>query len=238
MGRPQQVESTTAKWRPPLPNRRRPQRRNPLHARTRPEILHNPCVRDHPAIPDQHDPRQPKLLADLSDLRGQRLGIARIALEHLHRHRAPFPIRQEPKDDLQLVALAIARVAQPRQRTTPAFEVGRRDVVQGEGPLCQVTPRQLLLDPALAGHQPVHRLVQILLVLVRGAQPQNLPQGAVGRLGIQLPGRRELRARIENARNDHRHGPVPLRAPLGSEDLLEPDTAQTSQDRRDVTVRT
>ena len=80
----------------------------------RPQILPQAGFREHPAVADQHHARDREPLADLRDLRRQRLGIPGVACEHFDRDRAAVPIGQQPEDDLQLVALAIPRVAELR----------------------------------------------------------------------------------------------------------------------------
>src|SRR3989304_5527079 len=69
-------------------------------------------AREHPAIAARHHARDREPLADLLDLRRQGLGVPGVAFKHFDRDGAAVAVGQEPEDDLQLVALAIARVAE------------------------------------------------------------------------------------------------------------------------------
>jgi hypothetical protein len=79
-------------------------------------------VRDHPPIPDEHHTLKPKVLAQLTR-RQERIHVRRVALVHRDRHRTTGPSLQQAVVDLRGVALAIAAVADLRQRTAGAFEV-------------------------------------------------------------------------------------------------------------------
>src|SRR5438309_1768766 len=85
-------------------------------------------------------------------------------LEDLDRDRAAVGGADEPVDDLERAAAAVARVAEPRQRARAALEVGGGDVVEDERRAGEMTARERLLDPPLAGKQPVERRVQLVLV--------------------------------------------------------------------------
>ena len=97
-----------------LPDRRRPQRRDPVEPR-RGDLGVDARLRDHPAVADQHHMRQREALLDLVDLRGERARIGGIALEYLDRHRAAVRRAQQAVDDLQLALFAVAVVAALRQ---------------------------------------------------------------------------------------------------------------------------
>src|SRR5271166_2293575 len=56
-------------------------------------------------------PVELEALLQLADLCGKRFGIARVSLEHFHRHGAAIGGAEKPIDDLQLAASAVAVVA-------------------------------------------------------------------------------------------------------------------------------
>jgi hypothetical protein len=95
-------------------NCRGAQRGNPVEPLDRPQILPQAGVREDPAVADQHHARDREPLADLLDLRRQRLGVAGVAREHFDGDRTAVPVGQQPEDDLPRVALAVARVAELR----------------------------------------------------------------------------------------------------------------------------
>ena len=74
--------------------------------------------------------RQPEPVFELVDLGGQRLVVVQLAGEHLDRDRPARLVAQQPVDDLRRAALAVARVAQRRQRAAASLEVGGGDVVE------------------------------------------------------------------------------------------------------------
>ena len=90
--------------------------------------LLNARLGDHAAIADQHN--EVETLLELGDLGSQRAGITGITREHFDRHRTAVTGAQQAEHDLQLVAFAVAAVAASRQRTGPALEPGRADVVE------------------------------------------------------------------------------------------------------------
>jgi hypothetical protein len=69
----------------------------------------------------------------------------------------------------------------------------------------------------------------IELVLVGVPQPQDLPERAVERLGVQGPSGGELGAGIEQALHDHRHAKLPSAAGLGGEQGVETEAAQRAE---------
>src|SRR5882762_5542101 len=115
-----------------LANRRRSKGRDPFDALMRPQILADARTGDHAPVCDENHALQGESLAKLANLTGHRSGVACVALEDFYGDRAALLVRQNPVDDLQLVVLAVAGVAKPRQRTMPSLEVARRHVVQRE----------------------------------------------------------------------------------------------------------
>ena len=105
------------------------ERGDPVDARHRAHRidLHS---RDHAAIADHHQRLEPELRLQLFNLRQQRLGVGRVALEHRHRDRAAAHLGHEAIVHLQRTGLAIAAVAEFCQRAGDAFKVARREIEQ------------------------------------------------------------------------------------------------------------
>ena len=77
------------------------QRRDPIQALDRFDLIADPGFGDHAPISHQHHARELEAMAQLFDLGSERLGIGRIPVKHLHGHRTSRSVTQEPKDDLQ-----------------------------------------------------------------------------------------------------------------------------------------
>lgn len=69
------------------PDGRGPQRRDPIQALDRFDLIADPGFRDHAPISYQHHARELETMAELLDLGAERLGIGRIPVKHLHGHR-------------------------------------------------------------------------------------------------------------------------------------------------------
>ena len=90
--------------------------------------------------------------------------------------------------------------------------------------------RETALDARLAGEQPVHRLVQVVLVGV--AQVELLGQ----RGGMPPPGGGELRAGVQQPSHDHGQDPVALRRTLRGDEPVQPQTPGHGQHRFDMAM--
>jgi len=117
------------------------------------QFLGDARLGDHSAITDQHHAAQAEALPQLVDLDLERARIGGIApglrrgrLEHLDRDRTALFSAQDAEDDLQFMGFAVAAVAKLRQRAAAPFQIGRGHVVEHQGALTQVAPRQLGLD--------------------------------------------------------------------------------------------
>ena len=74
---------------------------------------------------------------------------------------------------------------------------------------------ELLFNPLLPRHEPVHRGIQLVFVRVRHLQ-------LLGeRGGMPHTGRLELRTRLEQSLGDHRDHQVPLATPLRRDEAIE-----------------
>ena len=68
----------------------------------RSQLVANAGRGDHPAVPDQHHPRQAKALLELVDLRGERHQVGGVAGKHFDGHRTAVGRAQQAKDDCSL----------------------------------------------------------------------------------------------------------------------------------------
>ena len=82
----------------------------------------NLSSREHSAIADQHDPRQPEPLRERLDLVGDGLGVAGVAGINLHGDRSSVGVGQGAVDDDRAAGLAVAVVAEAGQRAGLPFE--------------------------------------------------------------------------------------------------------------------
>ena len=90
----------------------------------RDQILAQPCLGDHAAIPDQDYAAEAEAMLELVDLAFEGAGIGGIAGKHLDRDRAAFLIAQHAKDDLPFVVAVVAAVAVLGQWAAAAFQIG------------------------------------------------------------------------------------------------------------------
>ena len=205
------------------------QRRYPAEAGA-PAQIRDAGVGEHAAVAHQHHPLQPEGAAQPLDLARQRARIGRVAGVRPHRHRAAFGIRQKAVHDHRATALAVAAVAEARQRTGAALVVAAADIVERLPALGQVPPRQPALNALLALAQPVHRLVQG--VLVHGAEAQLPGQRAVA----QQPRRRQLGRRAQHPLGDQRQRPVAPRRAAAVEQRRHAEAAHGLQHDLDMAV--
>ena len=172
---------------------------------------------DHTAVAHHHQPVDAELVARLLDLREHRFRIARVAVEHGHRHGATAFIRKKTIVDLQRAGPAITAVAELGERACRALEPARRQIEQHQPASLQVPLGEALLDRTLALDQPVHRLVQIVLVRVR--HTQIVGQCGIGP-GLQHP---ELAGfRRDDPPGDHGDDEIALDRRLRVDQLVEP----------------
>src|SRR5271165_4897786 len=103
-------------------------------------------------------------LLELLDLRCQRHRIGGVALEHLDGNGAAIRGAEQAVDNLQCALLAVAAIAPPGERAAAAFHVARRDVVQHQRAVGEMTSGQRGLDRGLARQQPVQCMVEFVLI--------------------------------------------------------------------------
>ena len=201
---------------------RRTQARYPVQARGY-EIIADPRLRDHAAIADRHDARDPKAALELIDLRLERGRICRIALEHFNRDRQALPRAEQPIDDLQPVAAMIAAVAILRQRTMVAFEVRRGHVIKHQHAILEMPLGQAVLDTRLPCKEPIQRLIGFALSDM--AKTQHIAQARHRRLLIHRTHKAQLRAWRDQPIDHHRYNEIAIATSFG---ILRPAEDQTA----------
>jgi hypothetical protein len=180
----------------------------------------------------------PETLLNLVDLIGQRRGITDIAFEHLNRDRTALCRAHQSKHDLEFMTLAVATIAAFGQRAGAAFEIARTDIVENKGAVIEMTPGQRAFNALLLVHQPVERLIKLLLV--NRSEPEHLAERR-GRSIVSQPAcSRQLGRRIDEARDQHgdaqHHFAASLHAIVGQHPI-ETDLAQCAQRRCHMAVR-
>src|SRR6266704_3541396 len=211
-------------------NRPAGQRRDPTNTRTLLEFV-DLWLGEHPTIPNEHHPLQPKSLSQFLRLIVHRLRIARVARINLRSHRAPLAIGHDSIDNDRQPLLPIAVVTKLRQRTSAPFIKTARYVIEHQAALAQMASSQLLLNPFLPLQKPVHGLVEIILAGL--SHPQLFGKGG----GVPLPCGRQFRSRGNQSLDDHGYHQVSFAAMLRREDSLQLEFADHVQDGLHVAVR-
>ena len=213
--------------------RRRAQRRDPIEPR-RCDLLTDARFGEHPAVADEHHAFQGEAPAQLVNLRSHGAGVGGVALEDLDGDRTPFAVAQQPEDDLQFAAFAVARVTALGQRAAPPFEVRGTQVVEHQGTVAQVAFGQALLDDALALEQPVHGAIE--LVFVDALDAERLGEGIARGVGGQPSGGGELRAGGKDTRDDKRDDARALGRGGGGDEAIEAQLAHRPEHGGDMAV--
>ena len=222
-------------------DRRTPQRADPVQPR-RPHVLADARLGQHPAVAHQHHPGEPEAAPELVDLRAHGGRVRGVAVEHLHlhlhlhlhRHRPALGAAQQSELDLQLAALAVARVATPPQRAVASFQIHRGEVVEHQGAALEMPPGQAPLDGVLTLEQPVHGGVEIVLAAVFQLQRFGERVGR-GRPG-QAPGGGQFRAGVQDPGDDHRQHAAALRRVGAGDHPVQPQIAQRPEHGGDMAV--
>ena len=144
-----------------LPDRRRPQRCDPVHP-PRPEFFVDAGIGNHAPVPHHRHPLQAEALLEPVQCRPHGLGVAGVAPEDFHRHRQPLRRGQKPEEHLPLAPASPLGPPKGRQRTRTALKRHRRRVPQHPLSLRQVTGGQLPLDPTLPPIKPVQGFIEIV----------------------------------------------------------------------------
>ena len=171
-------------------------------------------ARQHAAVTHEDEPRYAEAPAQPVDLVP-------------HRDRPAAGIGHQPVDDAgQPGAVAVGTAL--RQGAFAGVVGAARHVIQDCCPRGKVPPGQLALDEGLAGREPVHRRIQVVLVHVLHAEL--LRERGVPEQGDRL----QLRARLYYALGYHRQHDVALRAGLGRHQIPHAEPAHCRADGPDV----
>ena len=188
-------------------------------------------VGEHAAVADQHEALQAETVAQGLDLVGHGGGVGGVAGIGLHGERAALAVGEHAVDDDRPAALAVAAVAEPHQGAGTAFVVAAGDVVKHLGVDAEVALGEPLLDAALALQQPVHGLVEGILVGVLQAQFGG--QGG----GVPEAGGGELGGGLQQALGDHGEDTVAMGRGTAVEQSGEAQLAASLEDEFDMAVR-
>jgi hypothetical protein len=101
-------------------------------------------------------------LAQLAHLLGHCGRVPRVAWKHLHRDGTALCGADQAKDDLRIVALAVAGMTARGQLAASSGQPRRGEVVEHERRAHQVLTGQAAFDQRLGLVQPIQRLVQVL----------------------------------------------------------------------------
>jgi hypothetical protein len=215
-------------------DRRGPQGGDPIEP-GRAEVLADPGLGDHAAVPDQHDVIKTKACFELGHLAAQGHRVCGAAFEHLGGHGTAVPGAEQTIDDLQFAALAVTAVAELGQRAAAAFQIARRDIVKHQGAAGEVPFGQRRLDRRLAYGQPVEGSVE--LVLVDHPQTELLAQAGAGGIGRQRAGGGELGAGIDNTVDDESQDEITAAVACGAEQAIKANLARRAERRSDMPMR-
>jgi hypothetical protein len=138
------------------PDGRRTQRRDPVEP-GRGDLGVETCLRDHPAVADQHHVLEREAGLDLVDLSGERARVGGIALEHFDGHRTTVCGAQQAVDDLQLALLAVAIGAELGEFAAASLQIVRRHVVE-PAQYVNVAPVEQVY-PAVRTNKPLDRVL-------------------------------------------------------------------------------
>ena len=207
----------------------RPQRADPSEPRMALEVVDLDLCEQAP-VADQHHPLESEVLAQLHDLVRDGVGVGGVARIGLDRYRASAWSAQDGIDDLGLGALAVAVVAKAHQRAGAPLVIAPAHVGEHRGAFVQVALGEPALDALLAREQPVHRLVEGVLVGV--AQVELLGQ----RGGVPSPGGGELRGGVEQPLHDHGQDPVALGRAFGGDEPVQAQAPGHGEQGVDVAV--
>src|SRR5208283_2194091 len=138
-------------------------------------------------------------------------------------------------NDLQGALPAITAVAALGERTTTPFDIARRDIVEHQRTVGEMTSGQRGLDGGLAHQQPVERGVEFVVIDLTEAE--RFAQAGGRRCRRQPACGRQFGDRVEDAPDQHGEDKVATAIAVGAEDAIEADLAGGAEGGEDVTVR-
>ena len=156
-------------------------------------------------------------------------------VEHFDGDWHPGRAAQQPVDDLQPALDPVSRVADFAERAGVALKRCRGHVVEHQRSIGQMSCRQGVFDGFFAVEHPVHRRVQVILIAT--GHRKQLAQGAGGGLGAQPARERQLGARIDHGRDQHRGHQIPSPRRARVDEFFDAQPPCAAQHRRDMPVR-
>ena len=175
-------------------------------------------------------------LTQFFDLGGQSHRIGRIALEDFDGNGSALAVAEQSVNDLQLPLFSVAGVAQAGERTGVPLEVAARKVVENQRAFMKVACGKSFLDARLAGQEPVHGGVEVVLIGILG-QVALLGEGAQTGFRVEGAGGGEFGTREEDAGGNQGHAEIALRARLGAQKTRDAQLAHGGKHGGNVTVR-
>ena len=115
-----------------------------------------------------------------------------------------------------------------------SFHVGGGEVVEDEGVLVEVSACEALLDAGLAAEQPVHGVVELVLIDI--AEAEEFSQGGDGGFGGEGACGGEFGAGVDDAGDDEGDGEIAVPAGGAGDEGVEPESPEGSEDGGDVPV--
>jgi len=123
------------------------------------QIRRDARVGDQPPIANEHHARHAEAVARFRDRRLERAQITRIPRNHLDRDGGARGRAEQADHDWRLPPGAIAIMAQLGERTRMPFEVTRRDVVEQERAVGQMSRGEFRFDAHLPRLHQIERRV-------------------------------------------------------------------------------
>jgi hypothetical protein len=173
-------------------------------------------------------------LLELVDLRCQRRRIPGVTVEHCNGNRTTVGRAQQAVDDLQRALLAITPVSTFCQRTAASLHVTRRDIVEHQRAVLEVTPGQRGLDGSLARQQPVERGVEF--VVIDRAETERFTKAGGRRGWRQRPGGGEFGDGVEDTADQQGEDEVAAAVAVRAEYAVKTDLARRAERGGDVAM--
>ena len=115
-----------------------------------------------------------------------------------------------------------------------SFHVGGGEVVEDEGVFLEMAAGEALFDAGLAAEQPVHGVVEFVLIDL--AEPQHLSEGGDGGFWGEGACGGELGAGVDDAGDDEGDGEIAVPAGGAGDEGVEPESSEGTEDGGDVPV--
>ena len=172
------------------------------------------------------------MLLDLGNLRSQCVGIGRIACKDFHGHGAAVFAGEQAEDDLFLALFLVPGVAILGQLEGFAFNVGGGNI--RERALFEVLASEALFDSAFALQQPIHGLVEVVLVNI--FESEFGAERMAGGVRVQGGTSGEFALGIKDTGSDKGDGEASLFRVFGCDDAMELQVTEAAEYGGDVSM--